>query len=646
MEDLGAVMDAAGSESATLFGFSEGGCMGALFAASYPERCDALVLCGSFARPVRDGDEHSWMPAREVAESFFSKEMEREWGTEARLLRLWAPSRRDDPRLQEWWMRAGRLGSSPAAGVAWMRRMLDIDIRHVLPAVRVPTLVIHAADDRICPVENSRYMAEQIPGARLVELPGDDHLWWLGDPDADPRRGREFLSPARRQRAEPDRVLATVLFTDIVGSTERAAELGDRGWRDLLEQPRRAVRAQLGALPRPRGRRPRATASWPPSTARRAPSAARRAIARRRARARASRSAPGCTPASARCMAATSAASPCTSARGSGALAGPGEVLVSSTVKDLVAGSRHRVRRSRRPRAQGRAGRVAPVRRPQAGTPRNERAGVGRGGKWGRRRAAEGELKPQVYKDPRPAEHFDRFHARTRAKRPNWMYEACASCSRPTCCCSSAPARSTPTRCPRTAPRSSRRTTSRSSTTSSWPSTCAARCSSWPSRSCSRARCSSSTTTAACSRSAAATATRRPSRPPTPCSRAAASWSCTARAGARARASSARPSPASAGWRWSPARRWCPWRSWAPSACATGSGSSSQGLRAVRRPDPLRAGRGPHRASSRRPASEQIFARIKGLWQGLRENGRSATVKAARAARRAAEAPAGARRGR
>ncbi len=337
MEDLGAVMDAAGSDSATLFGFSEGGCMGALFAASYPERCDALVLCGSFARPVRDGDEQSWMPSREVAESFFSKEMEREWGAETRLLRLWAPSRASDPRLQEWWMRAGRLGASPAAGVAWMRRMLDIDIRHVLPAVRVPTLVIHAVDDRICPVEASRYIAASIPGARLLELPGDDHLWWLGHPDRilDEVESLVTGAPARR---EATRVLATVLFTDIVGSTRRAADLGDSGWRDLVESHDAAMRGQLqrhgGREVKTMGDGFLATFDGPARAIRCATSmrdSARDLGVEIRA---------GLHTGECEVQNGDLAGIAVNIGARVGALASPGEVLVSSTVKDLVAGSR------------------------------------------------------------------------------------------------------------------------------------------------------------------------------------------------------------------------------------------------------------------------------------------------------------------
>ena len=173
--------------------------------------------------------------------------MEREWGTEARLLRLWAPSRRDDPRLPRVVdARRPARARVPPPAVAWMRRTLDIDIRHVLPAMRVPTLVIHRRGRPHLPGrDTARYLAEHIPGARLLELPGRRPPLVAGDPD---RILDEVESLDRRARPrEPDRVLATVLFTDIVDSTRRAADLGDRGWRDLVESHDAAMRARARA---------------------------------------------------------------------------------------------------------------------------------------------------------------------------------------------------------------------------------------------------------------------------------------------------------------------------------------------------------------------------------------------------------------
>ena len=158
---------------------------------------------------------------------------------------MWAPSRADDPQLKEWGARWERLGASPGAAVALLRMNMEIDIRHALPAIRVPTLILHRTGDQALPVMDSRYMAEQIPGAKYVELPGMDHIWFVGDADAILNEVQEFLTGVR-PGPEPDRVLATVLFTDIVGSTQRAAELGDRRWRDLLDSYYALSRRELG----------------------------------------------------------------------------------------------------------------------------------------------------------------------------------------------------------------------------------------------------------------------------------------------------------------------------------------------------------------------------------------------------------------
>ena len=237
MDDVRAVMDAVGSQRAALMGVSEGGAMTALFAATYPERTTALVLYAANARhPAHDLTAEQLQP---ILDAF-----ERSWG-QGMAWPMWAPSRADDPQLKEWGARFERLGGSPGAAVALFRMAAAIDIRKVLPAIRVPTLILHRTGDQALPVMDSRYMAEQIPGAKYVELPGMDHVWFVGDADAILNEVQEFLTGVR-PAPEADRVPATVLFTDIVGSTQRAGELGDRRWRDLLDSYYALSRRELG----------------------------------------------------------------------------------------------------------------------------------------------------------------------------------------------------------------------------------------------------------------------------------------------------------------------------------------------------------------------------------------------------------------
>jgi len=236
MDDVRAVMDAVGSERAALMGASEGGPMSVLFAATYPQRTSALVLYGTMAR------RFELRPTDEQLQPVFDA-MERTWG-QAMDTGLWAPSRAHDQQFKEWLARLGRLGASPGAAAALIRMMIQMDVGHVLSAIRVPTLVIHRTGDRAVAVDLGKRLAEQIPGAKYAELPGDDHLPWVGDADAILDEIEEFLTGVR-PAPEPDRVLATVLFTDIVGSTERAAELGDHRWRDLLDSYYSLARKEL-----------------------------------------------------------------------------------------------------------------------------------------------------------------------------------------------------------------------------------------------------------------------------------------------------------------------------------------------------------------------------------------------------------------
>jgi pimeloyl-ACP methyl ester carboxylesterase len=242
MDDMRAVMDEVGAERAAVLGHSEGGAMCALFAATYPERTQALVMAGSAAR-TRWAPDYPIGATDEAIEALETLILEH-WGVDAirSLLQQMAPTIVDDEELVQAHTRAALRAASPAAAAALTRMSAMIDIRHVLPAIRVPTLVLHRADEVLA--EASRYVGERIPGARIVELFGADHMPWLGDQDAALDEIEEFLTGVRPHPAL-DRVLATVLFTDIVGSTELAADLGDRRWRELLEQHNALVRREL-----------------------------------------------------------------------------------------------------------------------------------------------------------------------------------------------------------------------------------------------------------------------------------------------------------------------------------------------------------------------------------------------------------------
>jgi len=242
MDDVRAVMDAAGSERAALFGYSEGGPLCVLFAATYPDRASALITHGSYARRIRSSDS-PWMPSAEEWERFIESTV-RGWGGPVGLAER-APSRMRDQAFVQWWARFTRMSASPASSAQVLRMNAQIDVRHVLPSVRVPTLLLHPTGDRVVPVEASRYMAEHIPGAKLVELPGIDHLPFTDNAEQVLREIRSFLGELPTE-AESDRVLATVVFTDIVGSTEQAVALGDRRWRELLGGFHAAVRREVG----------------------------------------------------------------------------------------------------------------------------------------------------------------------------------------------------------------------------------------------------------------------------------------------------------------------------------------------------------------------------------------------------------------
>lgn len=241
MDDLRAAIEAAGFERPAIFGISEGGPMSTLYAATYPTEVSALVLLGTYARMMEAPDFSPGIS--EAALNRWGEVVRRDWGGPV-ALGAWAPSRVGDAEFERWWARLLRQGTSPAGATALMDLYREMDVRAILPAIDVPTLVLHRSGDRMIAVEQGRYLAEQISGARYVELSGEDHLPFAGDFDTVLDEVEEFLVGSR-DAAESERALATILFTDIVGSTEKAAELGDRGWRALLERHDAAVRAQL-----------------------------------------------------------------------------------------------------------------------------------------------------------------------------------------------------------------------------------------------------------------------------------------------------------------------------------------------------------------------------------------------------------------
>jgi len=332
MDDVRAVMDAVGSRRAALFGVSEGGPMSVLFAATYPQRTSALVLYGSYARRAWAPDHPFGRRSEEMAQVF--DRMEREWGRPNTLADMYAPT--GDEAYRRWWGHYLRLAASPGAAIAILRMNMDIDVRHVLPAIRVPALVMHRTGDRVSGIDQGRYLAAHIPGAEMVELPGDDHVPILGDSDAIIDRMKAFLTGIR-DAAEYDRVLATILFMDIVGSTERAAQLGDRRWHELLEQYYRMVRRELARF---RGRELDTAGDGVfaafdgPARGIRCASAVREAVRPLTLDVRAGLHTGECEVVGQKLAGIAVHIGARVAAN-----AAPGEVLVSNTVKDLVAGS-------------------------------------------------------------------------------------------------------------------------------------------------------------------------------------------------------------------------------------------------------------------------------------------------------------------
>ena len=334
MGDLRAVMDEAGVERAALLGLSEGGPMSVLFAATYPDRTDALVLYGAMARSTY-ADDHPWLPTVDDFNTAGAELLLPAWGTGV-AVDVGAPSHADDPEVVAWFGRFERSSISPGMLASVAAMFYDTDVRGILPDIRVPTLVLHRRGDRLVNVRSGRYLAEHIPDAKLVEVPGIDHNAWFGGSDEIIDEIEEFLTDTRHV-AEPDRQLATVLFSDIVASTERAAEIGDAQWRELLDRHNAAVRTQLdrfgGTEVKTLGDGFLATFEGPTGAIRGA-TAIRDATAAIDVPVRI-----GLHSGEIEIMGDDIGGIAVHIAARIGALAGPGEVLVSRTVKDLVAGS-------------------------------------------------------------------------------------------------------------------------------------------------------------------------------------------------------------------------------------------------------------------------------------------------------------------
>jgi len=334
IDDVRAVMDAAGSSRAAVFGSSEGAPMALLFAATHPERVTNLVLFGAMARST-EAEDYDLAPPADVFREASMEMLGPYWG-KGYGIEIFAPTLAEDPASVKWWGRMERSAASPGMAAKLSEMFLDIDVRAILPSIRVPTLVMHRHGDPVVDVRAGRWLAERIPGARFLELPGRDHVPFSGDAVRVTEEVEEFLT-GTRPAAEPDRVLATVMFTDIVGSTERAAELGDRAWRDVLERHHDVVRTELE---RHRGREVKTTGDGFLATF----DGPARAIRCSRAMAEALRDhgveiRVGLHTGEIEVIGEDVGGIAVHIAARVAALAGAGETLVSSTVKDLVAGS-------------------------------------------------------------------------------------------------------------------------------------------------------------------------------------------------------------------------------------------------------------------------------------------------------------------
>jgi pimeloyl-ACP methyl ester carboxylesterase len=242
MDDVRAVMDAVESEKATLLGHSEGGNMSILFAATFPKRTEKLILASCYAKRVWSED-YPWAPTPAEREADI-RQTEQTWGDPDAIPDYMLGARVADKAFREWLARYLALSASPNSAAQLLRMNTEMDTRAILPSIHVPTLCIYRTDDVDVKLEEGRWIASQIPNAKLVELPGNAHLFWADDPTPLVDEIEEFVT-GHRETAEPERVLSTVVFTDIVGSTDRAASMGDRQWRSLLERHNQVIREEL-----------------------------------------------------------------------------------------------------------------------------------------------------------------------------------------------------------------------------------------------------------------------------------------------------------------------------------------------------------------------------------------------------------------
>ncbi|HJS25595.1 MAG TPA: adenylate/guanylate cyclase domain-containing protein, partial [Actinomycetota bacterium] len=241
VDDVITAMEAAGSEKTSVLGVGGGGGVGILLAATFPERVNALALVNTTAR-YTSAPDYPWGTSPEF-EARLEKELEFGWGRGV-LLETVGPNVAGDPAFRRWWARYQRLGSSPGTVLAMRHMLQQLDVRHVLPSIRVPTLVISRTDNRLVEAVHGRYLGEHIPGARFLEVEGDDYFPFIGNADLILDEVEEFLTGSRRS-GEQDRMLATILVTDIVDSTARASAMGDRVWREVLERHHELVRREL-----------------------------------------------------------------------------------------------------------------------------------------------------------------------------------------------------------------------------------------------------------------------------------------------------------------------------------------------------------------------------------------------------------------